>query len=145
MNRNLQTRIVFYWAVRDSSYRNWFSEEIEYLRENPNIDLRIYCCPDPNPVPLTSSEKISSSSSSSSSSDAEKEAKHEVSSQYSYEKYEQLNVHDEVLTTIMANDGDTAVFCCGPEGINLGARNAVISSLSQQSNYVDYYEESFSW
>lgn len=61
------------------------------------------------------------------------------------EKLKVLDVPEEVSNAIKNSKGSLSILCCGPDTMAVATRNSVAANLNETENYVEYFEESFSW
>lgn len=141
-------RVVFIWIVRNRDELIWFREEMDYLTQEGDIDVRVFIThqgiPDPTTCCNSSSEEVPTTTPSIADADSEKEASAGKLKDYNA-TYMLPNIDELVTSYIQESNSSIGILSCGPPGMNDDARASVVKNLGTVSHRVEYFEESFAW
>lgn len=149
--RSEKQRLVFIWIIRNRGEIGWFREEIEYLMQNSDVEIRVFITNQGELDPHTGCSSDGERTVDENASKKEKEIVHSIDSDRArtYDdfnaSYSRPDLDDLVSSYIVEANSNIAFFACGPPTMNDDARAYVSKRLSLGKSRVEYFEESFAW
>lgn len=148
-NSTRQQKIYLNWVIPDTKPLDWFSEYLEYLREDERFEITIHINknrdfvedePDTSSIEEFSDEEIEREQMSSG------EKKAESINSGSLNKSFGRPVCYQIIQDHLKNaQGSVSIVVCGPGTMNDEIRKSISENMEDAKGRVDYFEESFSW
>ncbi|ANB15310.1 Fre5p [Sugiyamaella lignohabitans] len=134
---NEKQRITFIWYMHDRTPLDWFSEELDLLRSDSRVTVRIF----------VKYKELASASRYVDDSNSGLGEKYftVVSQEITATSSDKTEVATLVSEAVSRGDPRIAFLSCGPGRMNDDIRFTISKSLSSSKSRVDYFEESFSW
>lgn len=118
------------WAVNDPDVLSTFRDELLFLQNEAQVNIRIYVSPKNSEKEIL--EKLDEDT------DELKGGSYSI-----YPQRLDIDQTIEAMTTKIK--GNLSVMCCGPTGLHVATRNAVCNNMNKTKYYMQYFEEAYTW